>query len=181
MDKVITIQQFLSKEECGTILLKCKSELKLNTAVVVDSKIIESKRKSNVAFIEDLGFLNSKLKDTLIDKISVKGFTASKLNPFQFTEYTTGGFYEWHTDSAKNIHQNRFYSVVIQINEGYLGGELEVREGDIETILNTGIGNLYLFPSAMWHRVKPITNGIRYSLVNWVELEKIIDYKKTLI
>ena len=179
MNRVLTISEFLTRDECDSIFTKCKAELTLSEAGVVDSKL-QSTRKSNVAFIEDLGFLNKKLKDVLIDTISIKGFTASKLNSFQFTEYQSGGFYEWHTDSTATIHQNRYYSIVIQINDEYVGGELQVKENNIETTLNTGIGNLYMFPSSMLHRVKPVTNGIRYSLVNWVELEEIINYKKTL-
>ena len=28
-------------------------------------------------------------------------------------------------------------------------------------------GSVIVFPSDMWHRVKPITKGIRYTLVIW--------------
>ena len=33
----------------------------------------------------------------------------------------------------------------------------------------------------MEHQVTPITNGNRYTLVNWVGLEKETNYKKTLL
>jgi predicted 2-oxoglutarate/Fe(II)-dependent dioxygenase YbiX len=28
-------------------------------------------------------------------------------------------------------------------------------------------GTVTVFPSFVWHRVKPVTSGTRYSLVNW--------------
>ena len=28
-------------------------------------------------------------------------------------------------------------------------------------------GSLVVFPSFVWHRVKPVTKGVRYSLVIW--------------
>jgi PKHD-type hydroxylase len=28
-------------------------------------------------------------------------------------------------------------------------------------------GSIVVFPSFIWHRVKPVTEGIRYSLVIW--------------
>ena len=28
-------------------------------------------------------------------------------------------------------------------------------------------GTMIVFPSIIWHRVKPLTKGIRYSLVGW--------------
>ena len=30
-------------------------------------------------------------------------------------------------------------------------------------------GSVLFFPSWVWHRVKPVTSGIRYSLVNWIQ------------
>ena len=28
-------------------------------------------------------------------------------------------------------------------------------------------GSIIVFPSFLWHRVKPVTKGVRYSLVVW--------------
>ena len=57
----------------------------------------------------------------------------------------------------------------------YTDGDLEfVREGppDIkpDIVTNKELGNkgsICFFPSFMWHRVKPVTKGTRYSLVIW--------------
>ena len=68
-----------------------------------------------------------------------------------------------------------------QLTDGseYEGGELEFDYRDYEPhtrkedkhlkkckeILPKG--SIIVFPSFVWHRVKPVTKGIRYSLVAW--------------
>ena len=58
----------------------------------------------------------------------------------------------------------------------YKGGELEfdLRNKDPDQKRNTMIckeikskGSLVVFPSFVWHRVKPVKKGSRYSLVIW--------------
>jgi PKHD-type hydroxylase len=58
----------------------------------------------------------------------------------------------------------------------YKGGELEFdfRNLDPDKKRNTAIckeikpkGSLVIFPSFVWHRVRPVTKGSRYSLVIW--------------
>ena len=44
-----------------------------------------------------------------------------------------------------------------------------------------GIGNTIVFLSDIEHRVIGVKNGNRYTLVNWVGLKKINNYKKTLL
>jgi PKHD-type hydroxylase len=72
--------------------------------------------------------------------------------------------------------------MVIQLNDEYTGGELEIKDNDNNEItLEKGLGNLFLFYSYIIHRVKPVTSGTRYSLVNWFRLTPIENFKKTLI
>ena len=57
----------------------------------------------------------------------------------------------------------------------YKGGELEFdfrnkkpNISSIQTCLEIlPKGSIVVFPSHIWHRVKPVTKGIRYSLVIW--------------
>ena len=65
MYKHFTIPNFLSEEECNSILSKCKEELTLKTARIRNQAVVLNKRKSSVAFISDLGFLNKKLQNIL--------------------------------------------------------------------------------------------------------------------
>jgi predicted 2-oxoglutarate/Fe(II)-dependent dioxygenase YbiX len=183
MYKHFTIPNFLSEEECNSLLVKCKEELVLKNATVRGGELDFKSRKSSVAFIDDLGFLNKRLQNILIDSVKVNGFSVSGLQPFQFTEYNIGEHYDWHRDSSINNPKfsNRFYSTVIQLNDEYTDGELQLNIDDNEITLERGLGTLYMFPSHTLHRVKPITSGVRYSLVNWIKLVENKNEKKSLL
>jgi len=182
MYKHFTIPNFISKDECNLLLNKCKKELTLKNATVRGGEVDFKSRKSSVAFINDLGFLNNRLETILIDSVKVKGFSVSGLQPFQFTEYSVGEFYGWHKDSSVDnpTFSNRFYSTVIQLNDEYTEGELQLNIDGNEITLEPGLGTLYMFPSYTLHQVKPITSGVRYSLVNWVSLNKNLNEEKSL-
>jgi len=183
MYRHFTIPNFLSKSECIDILNECKNTLTLTPAKVGTEESLNFKsRKSSVAFINDLGFLNNRLETILIDSVKVKGFSVSGLQPFQFTEYSVGEFYGWHKDSSVDnpTFSNRFYSTVIQLNDEYTEGELQLNIDGNEITLEPGLGTLYMFPSYTLHQVKPITSGVRYSLVNWVSLNKNLNEEKSL-
>ena len=183
MYKHFTIPNFLSEEECNSLLVKCKEELVLKNATVRDGELDFKSRKSSVAFIYDLGFLNKRLQNILIDSVKVNGFSVSGLQLFQFTEYNIGEHYDWHRDSSIDnpMFSDRFYSTVIQLSDEYTEGELQLNIDDTEITLERGLGTLYMFPSYTFHRVKPITSGVRYSLVNWVKLVENKNEKKSLL
>jgi PKHD-type hydroxylase len=72
-------------------------------------------------------------------------------------------------------------SVTCQLTDGseYTGGELQfdtrkydphLRDENQHVITSREIlpkGSIVVFPSDVWHRVKPVTSGTRYSLVIW--------------
>ena len=103
----------------------------------------------------------------------------------QFTKYKKGQYYDWHYDSFPMPYTEGFtkgkirkLSVTVSLSDPseYKGGELEFdfRDKDPDKKPNmikcTEIlpkGSLVVFPSFVWHRVKPVTKGTRYSLVIW--------------
>lgn len=183
MERLHTIEKFLTEEECLEILKKYKSELNLSPAKIIGSEI-SNRRKSSVAFIEGIEKIDEKLKSLLRDLIKIKGFEVTGLGPYQFTEYKTGDYYDWHIDSStEEGYSDRFCSIVIQINDEYEGGYLQLKDesGDNTIQLDKGVGRMYIFYSNIRHRVMPVTSGVRYSLVNWISLKKIENFKKTLI
>lgn len=184
MKKLYTIEEFLSKEESSNILEKYKKELFLEKAQIANGKI-DNRRKSSVAFIDNIESIDNKLKDILKNLIQIKGFEVTGLGPYQFTEYKIGEYYDWHTDSSTtdDEYKDRFCSIVIQLNDEYEGGYLQLKDesGDNTIQLDKGIGTMYIFYSNIRHRVMPVTSGVRYSLVNWISLKKLENFKKTLI
>lgn len=180
-----TISNFLSKKECED-LLQFSLTKELKPGLVGGSELDSAYfRKSNVFFYDytlDFPNLNQKLIEIFKKEVNIKGYDIDFTNnSFQFTEYKTDGYYNWHTDSD-TIITDRYCSMVIQLNEEYTGGELQIKDKDDKEItLEKGLGNLFIFYSHLTHRVKPITTGTRYSLVNWFKLTPIENFKKTLI
>ena len=104
----------------------------------------------------------------------------------QFTIYKKGQYYDWHCDSWDKPYVEegptkgkiRKLSVTVTLTDPkeYKGGELEFdfrsQEPDKKPNLRTCTeilpkGSLVVFPSFVWHRVKPVTKGERNSLVIW--------------
>lgn len=177
-----TLKQFLTKEECASIVEEY-SKLDLKTAQIgvgLPEDELKSVRDSKVIMI-NIDWIKRKLESTLKNEIQFKGYELDEIEKFQFTKYTNGGHYDWHTDTGLNF-EYRFCSIVIQLNDEYSGGELLYKDYDSTEIeFEKGIGNLFIFSSSAEHKVNPITDGTRYSLVSWIKLKEIIGYKKTLL
>jgi len=184
--RYMMIKSFLSKSECDNILNKYLHELDLKPAEATLGEVgktgVDLKmRKSSTAFIDNIDFLDDKLKEVLKNNIHIKGYNLTGLGPYQFTEYKVGEYYNWHTDSDENEYKHRYCSIVIELNNEYDGGLLQLKDNNDIYTFERGIGNLYIFFSNILHRVVPVKTGVRYSLVNWISLENDNGYKKTLL
>jgi predicted 2-oxoglutarate/Fe(II)-dependent dioxygenase YbiX len=72
-----------------------------------------------------------------------------------------------HSIFAQDEHKGvPILSVICLLNDDYEGGELVFFE---DKILTPSQGDVIIFPSNFLfpHEVKPITKGIRYSVVSW--------------
>ena len=185
------IPNLLTKEECDLVLKFSLENLTLNTATTLSnngSYYETNRRKSNIAFYpyyEKFPFILEKISKLLQESISVKGFDLDYNDTrFQFTEYKIGDYFQWHTDSnGKEITQcDRYCSLVIQLNDEYKEGDLELKLSEDSTIIvEKGTGNTIIFLSNIEHRVTPVEKGNRYTLVNWVGLKENNSFKKTLL
>lgn len=84
--------------------------------------------------------------------------------------YTEGGHYSLHIDG--DVVPYRTLSTILFLNNDYEGGELcfyndETKE---ESKVKTVPGRLIMWPSNFIypHTVKPVTKGIRYTIVSWI-------------
>ena len=93
------------------------------------------------------------------------------LETVQYGEYGVGGHYKVHTDTGLHnpIGSNRKLSFSILLNDNYEGGELNIpgSPGQPDSFVPQANSALF-FPSSMPHCVKPVTKGVRKSLVGWV-------------
>lgn len=92
----------------------------------------------------------------------------------QFAQYFVGegGHYDWHMDLGKSFSKRKI-SLVVQLTDPdeYQGGNLEIRFGRDASVVPRGRGHVAVFPSYALHRVTPVTQGQRQSLVVWVSGE----------
>jgi len=187
-----TIERFLTETECEDIIKYSISNYELHAGRIKGRVMDENVRKSNIVHINyDIQFpgFSTRLKNLITPMFDLKGVEIDNTfeSTFQFTEYSQGDFYDWHTDSINHnieLSNKRYCSIVIQLNNEYEGGDLEMKPfnepGDV-IVFKRGIGNLFIFLSDIEHRVSPVISGVRHSIVGWFYLKNVNDYKKTLI
>jgi PKHD-type hydroxylase len=180
-------ENFLSPDEIKKVneLIKdipYKEATVLNNNDSSDKNILmDSVRKSNIKWLpisEEWDWLYHIIRDRInvINK-STWDFNLHSIMEFiQYTEYTgkDKGFYDWHIDIGNDtITNRRKLSITIQLSDSdeYKGGELMVFDGkpiDSAGMAPKKIGTAAIFPSYLLHRVNPVTEGTRKSLVLWM-------------
>ena len=130
------------------------------------------KRNSKIFFIKDTE--TCKEIFNLINKTTVIQLT--DIEPLQYSEYGVGGEYGWHRDIHDKPYPNglvRKVSFSTILNNDFEGGEFDIETKNpadkkrYDTFDNKK-HNTIIFPSHMWHRVRPVKSGVRKSIVGWV-------------
>ena len=99
------------------------------------------------------------------------GFEGMRLTEVaQFTHYLEGGFYDWHMDTDVSFAHEppvRKISMTLLLSpeNQFEGGDLEISGPGKSAKLKQGYAAI--FASFLTHRVKPVTRGVRQSLVMW--------------
>tara|TARA_B100000131_G_C18120089_1_gene612592 strand:- start:1175 stop:1777 length:603 start_codon:yes stop_codon:yes gene_type:complete len=89
--------------------------------------------------------------------------------PLQLTKYPeTGGHYDWHMDIGEGRPSLRKLSFSLILQNAEEGGEMQFNTAPKIQQLAANPGTLIIFPSYIMHRVAPVTQGERISLVGWV-------------
>lgn len=175
----------LSLNEIESLISQFKND---NNDGGIDSGNLSEKelykiRRSKVLIFNEFEFsvLHEKIKDFVL-KVAENIF--GEFNIFELTlqvteyDHSYKGFYDWHRDARSNQdvtpHQddtpegNRILSFSVLLNDSkeYEGGKFEIR--DIELKNFTKQTDMIMFYSNLVHRVSPVTEGTRYSLVGWL-------------
>lgn len=95
---------------------------------------------------------------------------------FQYTIYKskTKQHYDWHIDSSnfyQKFERKISASIILTDPDKYEGGEFEcIVNGRVDEpfVAKPNKGDVVFFSSWMPHRVRPVTGGVRKSLVCWV-------------
>ena len=152
-------------------------------------KNIQKKRNSNIAWLNDK-WIYREIQPYIhiANKNAGWNFDWDFSESCQFTKYGVDQYYGWHSDSWEipynkpndlNSHGKiRKLSVTCSLSDPseYEGGELEFNFNNPEKNKKQNIkkcteilprGSIVVFPSFVWHRVRPVFKGTRYSLVIW--------------
>ena len=142
-------------------------------------------RKTSVHFIKD--------KDNEINELAWHflreankiqfNYNLEYFQAIQFAEYKDGGFYGWHQDASgidpDNETRKLSLTLVLSNPDNFEGGELQFYNGgrpmeDMGEITGEQVtndikaqGSVVVFDSRDWHRVTPVTKGVRHSIVCW--------------
>jgi len=83
--------------------------------------------------------------------------------------YRTGTEYKYHSDSSAYASTDMKLTCLLNIStEPYEGGDFHLKYGDEDKPINFPVGSLFVFKPYIFHRVKPITKGIRRTLTLWM-------------
>ena len=156
-------------------------------------KNMKHKRNSDLVWVDDTWIYKEIHPYVhMANKNAGWNFQWDRSESCQFTKYKHNQYYDWHCDSWHKPDERkdpkhpehgkiRKLSMTCQLTDGseYTGGELEfdfrnydphMRDEDKHLRRAKEIlpkGSIIVFPSFVWHRVKPVTSGTRYSLVVW--------------
>tara|TARA_R110000803_G_scaffold5849_1_gene19211 strand:- start:83 stop:721 length:639 start_codon:yes stop_codon:yes gene_type:complete len=156
-------------------------------------KNMQKKRKSDLVWLDDQ-WIYKELHPYIQEANKSAGwnFEWDRSESCQFTKYKHNQYYDWHCDSFGKPYEKedtnhpengkiRKLSMTCQLTDSseYQGGELEFDFRNYEPHMREEAkhlkkakeilpkGSIIVFPSFVWHRVKPVTKGTRYSLVMW--------------
>ena len=176
---VETTNSIFTPEQCQMIIKAGRSEPKTNASVGSEEGnkggIIDTKtRTSHISWIpfkkmtEMYKTIEKIMKTTNGNHFGFDGMQITEMA--QYTEYPEGGFYDWHVDNDVNFqHEPPVRKISMTC---LLSPESEFEGGDLELMKENKIakikqGQAIFFASFIRHRVKPVTQGTRKSLVMW--------------
>ena len=175
--------------------IKWEKDAMIGDSATADTLLVDySIRKTDIAFLPVKKDKIHKIILAYIEKANanffhykIKGF-----EPIQFARYQKDGHYDWHQDFSGNPHYqhkdaSRKLSLTLSLSnpDTYEGGYLEFfdreltggySEVEIDGVINSKEqvreqvreqGSIIVFDSRDFHRVTPITKGMRYSIVCW--------------
>jgi len=180
-----------SHSKTATIGNTKQRDLKNNPFTKKEIKNLQKKRDSDIVWFTEKWIYNEITPYIhAANKNAGWNFEWSALEATQFTKYKKGQHYGWHCDSWSEPYKNAnplqngkirklSMTLLLSSKRSFKGGDLEFDFRDIDpdkvsmkksrrTCTEIGNkGSLVVFPSFLWHRVKPVMKGTRHSLVVW--------------
>lgn len=180
LDRHDVVEGAFSPEEVARIRAMGAALDLQDGAIGGGGKVDEEIRKSRLGWIglgEASEWLYERIGKLVLDsnrrlwRFDLGGLTEQ----LQYSRYEApAGGYDWHLDIASSSAMprgaRRKISLVVQLTDPdeCFGGELELRPARHVVVPFLEAGSAVLFPAYMLHRVAPVKQGARESLVTWV-------------
>jgi PKHD-type hydroxylase len=173
---ILAIDNVLNSEEIQFVV---KS---LSQAEFVDGKTTagwHAKLVKNNTQLDKKGKLAIELeelvKNALECNILLKAAVQPKIiHSILFSRYEMGMSYGSHTDNAFMGKQNFWrsdvsFTLFLSSPKTYAGGELVMETMGGDRTCKLEAGSAIVYPSSMFHRVEPVTEGVRLVAVGWIQ------------
>ena len=166
----------LSNEVCDKIIAEGVLLAAEQATISQGREVDEAIRDSKVCWFPEGSWIDNLLLSYVFrtNRTNEWNFNIDKSEGIQFTRYEKDDFYTWHRDSNIDSEVQRKLSITVQLSDysSYEGGEFEIQDcwGTAQANIpkeGKQKGSIIIFPSFLLHQITPVSQGTRYSLVQW--------------
>jgi|TARA_B100000073_G_scaffold308893_1_gene280225 PKHD-type hydroxylase len=137
-----------------------------------DRTTIENVRDCEVSFVENQALYDIVLSyASRVNEAAGWNFDIDFVEPLQLTQYKKGNNYDWHQDESewhwnkRPTNKIRKISFTLLLNDDFTGGDFHL----ISQPVPMTPGQMIFFHSDDIHKVAHVEQGIRNSLVGWIQ------------
>jgi PKHD-type hydroxylase len=181
----IRVESAFSEEEVDLIVASLQSREKEQGQIgTIEAETLLKYRSSKVSFInysKEYSWLFDKF-NKIIQNVNEEyyNFDLNGYDYIQYSEYLANenGHYDYHIDLMLDMIPQKDYdflyrklSFTLCLNQqgtDYSGGDFKIKTGSEDVSMKLNKGDMIVFPSFILHKVEPVTEGVRKSLVGWV-------------
>ena len=163
----------LDSSHCEDILNSCtnweRSQVYTNNGTKV-TEISSFRKGAQVSLSAKSG---SPLYSFLYDLSKLNGITLlSSEIECMVCRYNEGEYIKYHNDKLGNENRRYFISVQLSSSDSYTGGDFIYYENSNPHLISRERGSGCLLSSTVYHEVKEVTSGTRYSLIYFIHKGK---------
>ena len=183
----IRVESAFSEEEVDLVVASLQSGEKEQGQVgtiEAEAETLLKFRSSKISFInysKEYSWLFDKF-NKIIQNVNEEyyNFDLNGYDYVQYSEYLANenGHYDYHIDLMIDMIPQKEYDFLYrklsfslclnQQGNDYSGGDFKIKTGAEEDSVKLNKGDMIVFPSFILHKVEPVTEGVRKSLVGWV-------------
>lgn len=129
-----------------------------------------NEHKNNKYFIKEISEFD--IPQKVFKQYIIENLSKYKIDNFQvyILKYIKGDFFGIHMDKGKTeFTDGAISNINTRLNDDYIGGDFYLND----IVYNKPVGEIYNYDSDVYHEVKPIINGIRYSLLCFLRFRNV--------